>query len=184
MARLSEGAKQPPRCGESVDLVELAEECESILSIHSASQGVSLRLDASNAAQGAHADVDRTVFRQILLNLLTNAIKYNRPGGEVNVTVHKASNIVRVIVADTGYGIASARLAHVGEKYNRLDFADSEIPGTGLGLSIAREMVVKLGGSLLISSTEGVGTTVAITLPLAEVETSTAICSRPESTMA
>ena len=93
---------------------------------------------------------DRTRLEQALINLLDNAVKFNRPGGEVHLETSLADGKVRIVVADNGIGIPSEDRARIFERFYRVDKARSrEMGGTGLGLSICRGLVQAMGGELL-----------------------------------
>jgi two-component system sensor histidine kinase VicK len=106
---------------------------------------------------------------QVLVNLLDNAIKYSPAGGTVTVRVRvqEAGDRLQVQVQDQGPGIPAEELDRVGERFYRAEKARSRAEGgSGLGLSIAWALVEAHGGELHIESEEGVGTTVAFTLPV------------------
>ncbi len=111
---------------------------------------------------------DRTRLEQALINLLDNAVKFNRPGGEVRVdTSVVESGAVRIVVADTGIGIPSEDQSRIFERFYRVDKARSrEMGGTGLGLSIVKHVVERLGGSVTVESQLGKGSRFTILLPL------------------
>jgi two-component system cell cycle sensor histidine kinase PleC len=109
---------------------------------------------------------DRAKLRQILLNLLTNAIRYTRPGGHVAVETRITDGGLVVTVADDGIGIAAADLARCLEPFVRLSNPmTKEVAGVGLGLPLAKRLIEAHGGTLQIASTPGEGTTVTIRLP-------------------
>lgn len=124
--------------------------------------------------ESAFASVDPMRMRQVLDNLITNAIKYNREWGSVTVAVgvaHEAGG-VSVEVRDTGQGIPEADLPRIFDRFYRTKSAKtSTTVGTGLGLSITREIVHRHGGHLTVTSELGIGTTFRITVPT-ERETS------------
>ncbi|MBF0248386.1 MAG: HAMP domain-containing histidine kinase [Alphaproteobacteria bacterium] len=110
---------------------------------------------------------DRNRLRQVLLNLVNNAIKYNRPDGLVTIgAVRVADDTVRFSVRDTGEGIPLERQYEVFEPFNRLGRENMSIEGTGIGLTITRELVDKLGGSIDFVSTPGQGTVFHVDLPV------------------
>lgn len=109
---------------------------------------------------------DPTRLRQVLLNVVTNAIKYNRRGGSVCVRIERGDDAICIKVSDTGMGLSKAQTDRLFEPFNRLGRERSEIPGTGIGLMLSRQLVELLGGSINLSSVEGVGTEVSIVLPV------------------
>ena len=112
---------------------------------------------------------DPMLLEQALLAVLDNAIKYNRSGGRVTVRTAVQDKQALLEVSDTGIGIAAEHLPHLGERFYRVDKARSrEAGGTGLGLSIARSIALAHGGQLSFASVPGQGTTVTLTLPLAD----------------
>jgi signal transduction histidine kinase len=109
---------------------------------------------------------DPVLLEQTILVLLENAIKYNRPNGQVVLRTSQENDTVRFEVQDTGIGIAPEHLPRLGERFYRVDKARSRAAGgTGLGLSIARGIILAHGGSLQFASQPGQGTAVKITLP-------------------
>ncbi len=120
---------------------------------------------------------------QCLVNLLTNAIKYNRPHGRVCVRAHAVRDEVRIDVEDTGPGFTSEQLAHVFEPFNRLGAESSRIEGTGLGLSITRGLIERQGGRLHINSRAGDGSCFTMHLPAAGPSVA-AVAAGPASTPA
>lgn len=102
---------------------------------------------------GLHITADATRLRQVLLNLGSNAVKYNLQGGSVRVRAHRVSPArVRIVVEDTGIGMTSEQLAHLFEPFNRLGREQLRIPGVGLGLVITRELVQRMGGCIRASA--------------------------------
>jgi len=110
---------------------------------------------------------ERLRLEQALVNLLDNAIKFNRPGGEVRVTTARTTDAkVRISIADTGIGIPSAGLTRIFERFYRVDRARSrEMGGTGLGLSIVKHVVERMSGTVSVESTLGKGSTFTVLLP-------------------
>ncbi|WP_309067431.1 PAS domain-containing sensor histidine kinase [Microbacterium sp.] len=130
-----------------------------------AARGLRLELDAPERVPLAG---DGFRLRQVVDNLISNAIKYTPREGTVRVSCDIEQEEVAVTVADTGIGIAPEDVGRVFEPYFRAQTArESEIQGTGLGMAIAREIVVAHAGSLDLASEPGVGTTVTLRLPLA-----------------
>ncbi|MDR1766456.1 MAG: HAMP domain-containing histidine kinase [Lachnospiraceae bacterium] len=113
------------------------------------------------------ADVDEGKTMAILSNLVENAIKYNRPGGFVRVTVDADHKHFLLKVADNGIGIPEEHQGQIFERFYRVDKARSrESGGTGLGLSIARDAVLMMKGTITVQSNEGEGTTFTVRIPL------------------
>jgi signal transduction histidine kinase/ActR/RegA family two-component response regulator len=101
---------------------------------------------------------DNQRIRQVLTNLVVNAIKYNRPGGDVRVAIGApAVGRVRIVVEDTGRGIDAEALDRVFEPFERLDATSLGIDGSGLGLAVSRGLVEAMGGTIGVSSTPGEG---------------------------
>jgi two-component system phosphate regulon sensor histidine kinase PhoR len=105
-------------------------------------------------------------LEQVFVNLLDNAVKFNRPQGEVRVEVQPAGENARIIIADTGIGIPSEDLPRVFERFYRVDKARSrEMGGTGLGLSIVKHAIEQMGGVVAVDSRLGEGTRFIVTIP-------------------
>jgi len=112
--------------------------------------------------------VDRDKFEQVVLNVLSNAVKYTDEGGQIDVDVYEKHGTARIIVKDNGIGIPEASLPRIFERFYRVDKARSRaMGGTGLGLAITKQILEEHNGSIEVESREGEGTTMKITLPLA-----------------
>ncbi len=149
---------------EPVELCPIVDECLSLISIIAERRSIKI---SRNDLKGVAVRADSTRLKQILLNLLSNAVKYNREGGTVHleVTMH-GSDRIRILVKDSGQGIAAGRLQEIFQPFNRLDAEDSGIEGTGIGLTITRRIVEMMGGTVDVNSEVGVGSTFWIELPL------------------
>jgi two-component system, OmpR family, sensor histidine kinase VicK len=113
---------------------------------------------------------DRDKLKQVLLNVIHNAIKYTSRGGHINVTLDYDGAAARITVSDNGIGIPGDELHRVFERFYRVDKGRSrELGGTGLGLSIAKEIMSAHGGSISIASEPGRGTEVTIELPYRQI---------------
>jgi two-component system phosphate regulon sensor histidine kinase PhoR len=118
--------------------------------------------------EGIRVSADRDAVHQILANLVDNAVRYTRPGGEVSIYAANDGDRVSVKVSDTGIGIPEAELSRIFERFYRVDKARSrESGGTGLGLSIVKHLVEAHGGRIEVRSTLGEGSTFVFTLPSA-----------------
>lgn len=154
------------RC-ESLDMLALVGDAVDRLSPQAEARGVVLSVEASATVPPAWADADWS--KQVLFNLLDNAIKYSRPGGRVTIGLGEAREVVRSVlveVRDEGIGIPPEDLPHIGQRFYRTDRARSRADGgSGLGLAIAQALVQAQGGRLRVESKEGEGTVVSFTLP-------------------
>jgi signal transduction histidine kinase/CheY-like chemotaxis protein len=132
--------------------------------------GVELNIEEADTF-GVVVQADRQRLRQVILNLVGNAVKYNRRGGRVTLSVKKASSEAerkaRLTVADTGPGIEAEQIGRLFEPFERLSADSSSVEGTGLGLAIARGLVDAMGGSIGVESAMGEGSAFWIELPLA-----------------
>ena len=151
---------------EPTDLAELTRQAVAALAAQYSEAQVEVRVDAG-AAVPVHADPGR--LTQVITNLLTNAIHYNREGGSVAIAVKLDADHVLLSVADTGVGIAQEDQKHLFERFYRVDKARSrEQGGTGLGLSIVKHIVQGHGGTVWVKSEPGKGATFFFTLPQSE----------------
>jgi signal transduction histidine kinase len=109
---------------------------------------------------------ERVKLEQAFLNLISNAVKFNRDCGHVNVTCEALPGHVRIIVRDTGIGIPSEHLPRLFERFYRVDKGRSRAAGgTGLGLSIVKHAVESFGGTVAVESQFGKGSVFTVTLP-------------------
>jgi CheY-like chemotaxis protein/anti-sigma regulatory factor (Ser/Thr protein kinase) len=115
-----------------------------------------------------HVQADRQRLAQVLLNLLSNAAKYNRPGGSIGVAADVVDTRLRLHVHDTGPGIAADKIEHLFVPFERLGAEQSDVEGTGLGLALSKRLVEAMGGELTVTSAIGRGSTFTIALPLVE----------------
>ncbi|MDP3855418.1 HAMP domain-containing sensor histidine kinase [Phenylobacterium sp.] len=109
---------------------------------------------------------DRRALKQIVLNLISNALKFTPSAGSVTVTVRAEDGVLEVIVADTGVGIGREDLARLGRPYEQAGDAGQRAAGTGLGLSLVRAFAELHGGAMTIESRLGEGTTVIVRMPV------------------
>lgn len=150
---------------ESVAADPIVNDCITLVRPLAGKNQVSL---AYEGLEGAIAKADRKRLKQVLLNLMSNAIKYNRTGGSVTIkTEATGDRLLRISVTDTGLGIPPEQLAELFEPFKRLGAERTGIEGTGIGLAISRQIVNLMGGSLNVSSEVGVGSTFWLELPQA-----------------
>jgi signal transduction histidine kinase len=150
------------------DLAKLIEESVDVVLPQASDKGVTIHIEVEERHT---ANADRGKVKQVLLNLLTNAIKYNRENGTIHVRATASGDgknpMVQVSVADSGYGIAKDHQKHMFEKFYRVQDTAGFTQGTGLGLAIAKHIIEGHGGQITLESEQGVGSTFSITLPLA-----------------
>ncbi|MGE0339390.1 MAG: ATP-binding protein [Xanthobacteraceae bacterium] len=142
----------------------LIENCRNMLSLRAEQAGIQLFADV--AADLPEINADPRAFRQVVINLVSNAIKFTEAGGKVDVTARAAGGMLELIVADTGVGIPEADLARLGDPFfqGRSSY-DRMYEGTGLGLSVVMGLVKLHGGSVEIESRLRKGTKVSVRLP-------------------
>jgi signal transduction histidine kinase len=127
-----------------------------------------LALTAAACAPDLAARADADKLRQVLLNLLSNAVKFTGPGGAVTLECAAADGEVRILVRDTGVGIAADQLARVFEPFVQVDQRLTRTAdGVGLGLAISRDLARGMGGDLTAESEVGAGSTFTVQLPRA-----------------
>ena len=160
LARLDAG--QEPLERQRVDLASVAHECVELVRPLAAERGLELRCELPPAP--CWGDAQR--LSQVVTNLLTNAIQYNQPHGQVRVSTRAENGAAALTVADTGAGIQPEDLPHIFERFYRADKSRSGPQGrTGLGLAISKAIVSAHGGTLEVGSKPGVGSTFTVRLP-------------------
>jgi len=139
-----------------MSLNEVLDDCRTMIEPQALGAGIDVRFPGVEQSWLVQADATRT--KQVLLNLLTNAIKYNRSPGRVDVRCTEApGERVRVSVEDTGLGLSSEQVAQLFEPFNRLGQESGGEPGTGIGLVISKRLVELMGGCIGVDSRVGVG---------------------------
>lgn len=152
----------------TVKVKELAEEAAASLAPQAAERTVSVHCDCEDFTIRA----DLRQMTELFGNLLTNAVKYNNPGGEVWLTVRKQEHNMVLTVRDSGVGIPKESLGRIFERFYRVDKGRSRKQGgTGLGLSIVKHVVNFYHGSVQVQSEPGKGSVFTVRLPVAEDET-------------
>ncbi|HLZ75309.1 MHYT domain-containing protein [Phenylobacterium sp.] len=125
---------------------------------------VSLKLEM-DAAVPCVAFADRTRLRQALSSIISNAIKYNRPGGDVRIVARARQGQIEVAVRDTGDGIPAALLPRLFDAFDRLGREGGSILGGGIGLAVSKRVIEAMEGELWVESAEGLGSTFTVTVP-------------------
>ena len=164
LARIESGAVQLKLV--PLDLAPMVAACRALVAGQAAQRPVALHEQLSPLVPGVMGDTTR--LKQVLTNLLSNAIKYNRAGGSVQISSRPgAPGQIEIAITDTGLGMNEAQLQALFQPYNRLGREGSNIEGTGIGLVISKRLTELMGGTLAVSSREGVGSTFTLTLPAA-----------------
>jgi len=166
ISRLEAGEAQ--REWKRFDLAQLASSTADQMALLAEDKGVSVACEATSEVS---VEGDQARIKQVVVNLLDNAIKYTPSGGSVRVNVHASENKAVMEVIDTGIGIPAAALPHVFERFFRVDEARSrKVDGAGLGLAIVRSICVAHGGQAQVDSVENRGSRFRVELPLAATD--------------
>jgi two-component system cell cycle sensor histidine kinase PleC len=150
------------RC-ETMDLCPLIEESMRLTAIPAEEKTITIE---QRVEPGLLLTADRRAIKQILLNILSNAVKFTEPGGRIALRARKVRGSVVISIADTGIGIPKSALSKIGHPFEQVQsqYAKST-GGSGLGLAISRSLVTMHGGRLKILSRERMGTVVSVTIP-------------------
>lgn len=165
---IERSADSSPACSERrpIDLRRVLDASTESFAPAARTAGVHLTLDAPPEII---VEADAFRIRQVIDNLLTNALKYTRADGSVALTARLTTASVRIDVADTGMGIDAADLPRIFEAYYRGQSArESGVTGSGIGMGVVKEIVEEHGGTVEVTSALGIGTTVHLTLPRPE----------------
>jgi len=151
---------------EPVHVLSLLEDAWGLMRPLADERSIKLKNDIPEECN-SHVLADLQRLKQVLLNLMSNAIKYNHDGGTVQLTCTEVRNgIIRISLTDTGPGIAEENYERIFEPYERLNADESGIEGSGVGLALSKALVEAMGGILRLDSKLGVGSTFWIELPL------------------
>jgi len=161
LARLESGRVQFHM--DKFELAPLLEECRLIMQGKADESSIALKVEIP--ADFPPVEGDRDKVKQLVINLVSNAIKYNCPKGSVTVSAGIGKKEWTLCVADTGMGIPENALPHLFEKFFRVRASEGKVAGTGLGLSICKQIVSGHGGSIEVKSKLGAGTTFAVHFP-------------------
>ncbi len=161
LARLETGRKQYNV--QQFNVSELLFECHGMMENEARKNGLSFKLELPENLP--HIRGDRSKIKQAVVNLLNNAIKYNKEEGQITLSCQAAEQDLKIIVSDTGLGIPLEDPTRVFEKFYRVPEHREKIPGTGLGLSLVKQIITGHGGDIDVKSTVNQGTTFTITLP-------------------
>jgi signal transduction histidine kinase len=149
---------------ERADAAEIAREAAALVAPLAAAKGLALVVEVSNGDVSFYSDPGKV--RQILVNLLGNAVKFTNEG-EVRLTAQLTGDRVSFEVRDTGIGIPADKLGRVFDPFWQAEQGKTrQSVGTGLGLSVVRQLTALLGGEVRVASTAGVGSAFTVILPL------------------
>ncbi|MDH5190842.1 MAG: ATP-binding protein [Gammaproteobacteria bacterium] len=144
---------------EPVHILDVMEDCNILMRSIAKERGISLNF-LETPCQNKYVIADRTRMKQVMLNLISNAIKYNKQEGNVSISCEqKNDDAIRITVKDTGIGISKRDQDEMFRPFNRLWAQNSTIQGTGIGLVITKSFIEKMGGKIGLESTLGEGTT-------------------------
>jgi PAS domain S-box-containing protein len=163
---------------ENVAVKSLIDHVLPLMEVQLAPLSLTLETDYPADIDSLFIRADYIKLKQVLINLLSNAAKYNRPHGKIRLRVSEKDYQVRIAVEDTGYGIDNEMQSRLFEPFNRLDKERSKIPGTGIGLAISHELVKLMQGRVGFDSTLDVGSTFWVEFRKAAVEQSPVAASR------
>jgi signal transduction histidine kinase len=146
------------------ELTPLLYECVGLLQALAEEHDV--RVDVGEVRGAPMVYADRSRLLQLVQNLLTNAVKYNRPGGWVTIDARSIAEVwVRIVVSDSGIGIPLDRQRELFHPFNRLGRESFGVEGVGVGLAVAQRLVEQMGGQISFSSEEGVGSVFWVDVP-------------------
>ena len=150
---------------ESVLLSEVMAECQSMMELQAQQQNITLTFPVFSSDCFIRAD--RTRLKQVIINLISNAIKYNRPDGSVivNCIVDSVTEFTRISITDTGIGLSPENIAQLFQRFNRLGQEFSGVSGTGIGLVVVKRLVELMHGVMGVESTVDVGSVFWVELP-------------------
>jgi signal transduction histidine kinase/ActR/RegA family two-component response regulator len=140
---------------EPIALADVIPECRTMIESLAQKRGIVLTFPEFDDA--CFVMGDRTRTKQIIVNLLTNAAKYNAPGGRVDVSIATTPERVRISVTDTGSGLSAEKLRQLFIPFNRLGQEQGSVQGTGIGLVVTKRLIELMGGEIGVTSDEGVG---------------------------
>ncbi|MBR9834445.1 MAG: HAMP domain-containing histidine kinase, partial [Alphaproteobacteria bacterium] len=148
-----------------IDLVDPVDAAVRMIRRKAEDKGIKLSLVHEDNLP--HVDADHRAIRQMILNLVSNAIKFTDEGGEIRVSIDRKDDQIRVAVRDNGVGIPAEALPRLGQPFEQVsDTRDRNYDGTGLGLALTKSFAEMHGGRLTIASQEGRGTQVSFYLPI------------------
>ena len=154
---------------EPVKLASIMEEALMLMKPMAQKHQVDIvRLEEACCCEYVMADALR--IKQVVINLISNAIKYNRENGQVRLSCQMQGDYVQMKIADTGVGIPEEELASIFEPFHRIEATRNSVEGTGIGLSVVKRLMEKMNGGVRVESTLGVGSVFTLLIPRAKVQ--------------
>ena len=153
---------------ETIELTEIVEQCVALVT--SLAEKSHIKITYPKVNESIYIIADRIRIKQIIINLLANAIKYNKENGQVDLTYNISDEIIRLSIQDNGVGIADELQARVFNPFERLTAYSTNIEGTGIGLALAKDMIELMDGKIEFTSTKDKGSTFWIEMNLGSKE--------------
>jgi len=147
-----------------VNMGNMLNECAALVENYARENGITITLNFCDSLN-EHVFADRIRLKQIILNILSNSIKYNRKNGDVQISCETRDDSILVKVSDNGAGLSENQLANLFQPFNRLGAENSRIEGTGIGLVLTRKLLEAMNGNIGVDSKLDSGTTVWFSLP-------------------
>ena len=166
LARLESGRAQLAHV--PVDIRQVIDSAVAVIQPQAEDRGLELVLDVPPTLPPIMGDEKR--MQQILLNLTSNAVKYNREGGQVHISATVNEGVIQIAIKDTGRGIRTEDMDKLFDKFRRIEETEGSTKGTGLGLPITKRLIELHKGNMEVISEWGVGSTFSFTLPVIEPE--------------
>jgi signal transduction histidine kinase len=146
-------------------ITQLLDECANLIEVNANKQELNFKKDYPDDLPAIQGDYDK--LKQAIINLLSNSVKYNFPGGDVILRAFTKHSSVIIQVEDTGIGIPKEHLASLFQKFFRVPGSDTVSSGTGLGLTVVKRIVEGHHGDISVHSDQGKGATFSIAIPIA-----------------
>jgi len=149
---------------EPISIPQILQECVNVIEPKAYEMGICIHIEVPQDILPA-LEADRDKIKQVLLNILSNAVKYNRYEGTIEIRAWQDDHFLFVSIRDSGPGIPENELPHIFEKFYRSKGTEKTVSGTGLGLSICKKIIENHGGTIEVQSTVDVGSIFIIKLP-------------------
>ena len=161
LSRLESGRKQYNVI--EFNIRDLLIDCHEIINNETQKLNLQFKLELPTTLPRIRGD--RKQLKQAFINLLNNAVKFNKDEGEILLKAHQGKDLITIVISDTGMGIPEEEQSKIFEKFYRVSSHRDQVPGTGLGLSVVKQIIQGHGGEISFTSEVNVGTTFTVTLP-------------------